>query len=132
LACAVYAAYSLRARKSLLSMLLALALTGPCCAWVASLKSPMFYHRTLLWCPLPWFVLIGLGVASLPRRAALPAACVVLLAALPQLREYYAVEVKPAWRRLLGELVAETDERSVILSARAERFMIYYFERKSQ
>ena len=90
----------------------------------------MFYRRLLLWAAPPWFALVGAGMAALPRWLPALALALVLFLAQPSLAAYYRTDGKPRWRPMLQELSAVTDERSVILAARSERFLDYYYGRK--
>jgi hypothetical protein len=132
LALAAFAVYGLRARKRLLLMLLVLALLGPLLFYAISQYVPMFYRRIVLWAGPPWLALVAIGLCSLPRPAMLVAACALALLMREPLAHYYASQTKPAWRPLLQKLASETSADSVILTARAERFLTYYFERKSE
>lgn len=130
-ALALWGLYALRARKHLALMLLTLALVGPLLTYAVSQQVPIFYRRLLIWAIPPWFALCAVGLAALPRAAAAIAVCALLLLVPPRLAGYYAAQAKPAWRPLLQKLASETDEHSVILNARAERFLTYYITRKS-
>jgi mannosyltransferase len=125
------AAHTLRQRRRLFWSTLAFAGVGACAALAVSQVIPMFYRRLLIWESPAWFLLVGVGVAALPR--ALAALIGVLLASLvvPNLVSYYARETKPGWRPLIQMLSDETDGSSLILSARAERFLDYYYGRHS-
>jgi mannosyltransferase len=126
---ALCAVYSLRDRKRLLLMCLLFAVAGPLVALAVSQFVPIFYRRLLLWAAPPFFALIGAGIAGLPRLVPALALAAVLLLSQPGLSSYYRDDVKPRWRPMLQKLSAETDERSVILAARSERFLDYYYGR---
>jgi hypothetical protein len=125
------AAFALRDRKRLFFSTLLFATAGTLCAYAASQVVPMFYRRLLIWTGPPWFVLLGVGVALLPRIGAALVGGALLSLLIPGLMGYYARDTKPAWRPLIERLARESDERSLILSARAERFLTYYYERRS-
>jgi len=124
------ALWTLRERKRLFFVCLAFALAGPLVALAASQVVPMFYRRLLLWSAPAWFALVGTGMAALPRPLPALALAAVLVLAQPALAHYYQTDGKPRWRPMLQKLSAETDERSVILAARSERFLDYYYGRK--
>jgi hypothetical protein len=130
LAFGLFALFALRDRKRLFFACLAFALVGPLVALAVSQVVPIFYRRLLLWAAPPWFALVGAGLAALPRF--LPAAALIALLALsqPTLADYYRSDIKPRWRPMLEQLSAQTDERSLILAARSERFLDYYYGRK--
>lgn len=123
--------YALRARRHLALMLLALALVGPLLTYALSQHVPIFYRRLLVWAGPPWFALVAIGLASLPRPAAAVLACALAVLVPLRLAGYYAAETKPAWRPLLQKLASETTPDSVILNARGDRFLAYYFGRTS-
>lgn len=124
------AAYGLRERKRLFWGTLIFATAGTLAAYLASQSVPMFYRRLLIWTGPPWFALIGVGIASLPAVVSCAAGAALLSLLLPGLAAYYARDTKPGWRPLIAKLSEQTDEHSLILSARAERFLTYYYERK--
>jgi uncharacterized membrane protein len=124
------ALWTLRERKRLFFVCLALAFAGPLVALAASQVVPMFYRRLLLWSTPAWFALVGAGMAALPRVLPPVALAVVLMLAQPALANYYRSDGKPRWRPMLQRLSAETDEHAVILAARSERFLDYYYGRK--
>ena len=61
------AAYVLRDRQRLFWSTLAFAVGGALAALVVSQVVPMFYRRLLIWESPAWFVLIGVGIAGMPR-----------------------------------------------------------------
>jgi hypothetical protein len=124
------ALWTLRDRRRLFFACLAFALAGPLVALAASQVVPMFYRRLLVWAAPPWFALVAAGMAGLPRLLPALALVVVLSLAQPSLAAYYRNEGKPRWRPMLQRLSLETDERSLILAARSERFLDYYYGRK--
>jgi hypothetical protein len=123
--------YALRERKHVALMLVMLAAAGPLLMYAISQYVPMFYRRLLLWAGPPWLALVGIGLAALPRPLLVIAACALGLLVQPRLAQYYAADQKPAWRPLLQKLTRETDASAVVLSGKAERFLNYYFERKT-
>jgi hypothetical protein len=123
------ALFALRDRKRLFWSTLAFALTGTLAAWAVSHAVPMFYRRLLIWTGPPWFLLIGVGIAGLPRKLAAFVALVMATLLLPGLADYYARDTKPKWRPLIQKLSDDSNPNSVILSAHAERFLTYYYER---
>lgn len=62
-----------------------------------SVVQPLFMPRYVLWSTGPFLVLVGTGVAILPRRLRMPAAALVAIAAFVNLAPYYRTETKPRW-----------------------------------
>jgi mannosyltransferase len=125
------AAHVLRDRKRLFWSTLAFAVGGALCALVVSQVVPMFYRRLLIWESPAWFVLIGVGIAGMPRLLAGFVAVALATIVLPSLSGYYARETKPAWRPMIQALSDDSAADARVFSARGERFLTYYYERKT-
>ena len=110
---------------------LAFAVGGALAALVVSQVVPMFYRRLLIWESPAWFVLIGVGIAGMPRVVAGFVAASLASIVLPLLSQYYGYESKPAWRSLIQALSDDSASGAKVLSARGERFLTYYYERKT-
>ena len=96
-ALALLGVWSLRTRLGILITLSTAIATMPLILLLVSLAHPMFISRYLLWSTGPYFVLVGIGVAALPRKMQpLLAGCLAVSAAL-SLAAYYASETKPRW-----------------------------------
>jgi mannosyltransferase len=134
LGCAALGLWSLRDRKALASALLALAFAGPVLMLLASLHTPIFGVRLLLWTAPPFFVLVALGVASLRHRA-VPVAFVALVAALvaPALDNDYTQATKETWRQALEEVASKSEPgaRLIAPSIQEETVLDYYLHRQS-
>lgn len=129
-ACGLLSCWSLRREKRLLATALLCTLLAPLLFYAVSQHVQIFDRRLLLWSALPWFALVGAGLMALPRPLA-AAGCAGLIAlAAPRLDAYYAAETKPPWRALIQKLSDKTGEDAVILNARADRFLYYYYKRR--
>jgi mannosyltransferase len=125
------AGYVLRDRPGLFWSTLAFAVGGALASLVVSQVVPMFYRRLLIWESPAWFVLIGVGIAGMPRLVAGFVAAALATIVLPILWQYYGRETKPAWRPMIQALSDDSTAGAKILSARGERFLTYYYERKT-
>jgi hypothetical protein len=124
-----------RHRRRLLLPLLMLALAPPVLVLLVSLRTPMFLPRILLWAPIPFFVLIGIGVCAL-RRPAFPwvAGVAVLVGGLLCLKPYFEQEGrKPPWRAVATVLSEQYDNDSLVFTTGVhERISLeYYYRRRS-
>jgi mannosyltransferase len=74
------------------------AVLPPLIILALSLVKPLWMPRYLIWSSVPFFVLVGLGVAALPwRRLRTPATAVVVAFSVVNLAPYYHAETKPRW-----------------------------------
>lgn len=94
-----------RLRGRLEGHVLGLALAVlPLLLLTVSLVKPMLVPRYLLWSAVPFFVLAGVGAATLPRRWRPAAAVALCLLCLCNLWPVYRVEAKPRWDRTAAML----------------------------
>ncbi|GLQ51068.1 glycosyltransferase family 39 protein [Dyella flava] len=71
-----------------------------------SLFKSMLLPRYILWSAVPFFVLVGVGVAALPRRALPVAVTALFLMGAVNLGPVYRVETKPRWDMAAATLAA--------------------------
>ena len=71
-----------------------------------SLFKSMLLPRYILWSAVPFFVLVGLGIAALPRRALPVAITALFLMGAVNLGPVYRVETKPRWDMAAATLAA--------------------------
>jgi hypothetical protein len=93
---------------------------------------PLLVPRYLLWSTGPFFVLAGIGAASLPARISAPTTLVLAAGGALSLAPYYKAETKPLWRdaaaylathvRPQDAVVAENSSVRFVLTAYAQRF----------
>jgi mannosyltransferase len=69
----------------------------PLCLLAISLVKPMLLPRYILWSAAPFFVLAGLGAATLPRRVLPFAMTSLMLLCVVNLAPIYRIETKPRW-----------------------------------
>jgi uncharacterized membrane protein len=88
----------LRRRPAHQALLLTLFLTPFVGEWLASLRRPVFYDRTLIWTSIPLYLLLAAGLSQLRYRPLLLAGVlfVVILNSL-SLREYFFRFEKEQW-----------------------------------
>jgi mannosyltransferase len=130
-----YGAFRLRHQTQLLLPLLVLAFATPVLVLLVSLHTPMFLPRIMLWAPIPFFVLIGIGLCAL-RRPALPAlaALAVLIGGFLSLQRYFEDGGhKPPWRAVAKMLSEQFDNDSLVFTSGShERIALeYYYRRRS-
>lgn len=100
-----------------------------------SAVQPLLVPRYLLWSTGPFFVLAGIGAASLPARLSAPAALLLAAGAALSLAPYYGAETKPRWRdasaylsnhvRPQDAVVAENSSVGFVLTAYAQFFPLH-------
>lgn len=71
-----------------------------------SLVKPMLLPRYILWSAAPFFVLAGLGAATLPRRVLPFAITSLMLLCVVNLAPIYRIETKPRWDMAAATLAA--------------------------
>lgn len=85
-------------RSRLAFLLVGLAVAMPATLVLISLAKPLFVPRYLLWGTGPYFILAGIGLASIgPVALRAAVAIAVMCGAAVSLAPYYAVEAKPRW-----------------------------------
>jgi mannosyltransferase len=71
-----------------------------------SLFKSMLLPRYVMWSAVPFFVLVGLGIAALPRRALPVTITALFLMGAVNLSPVYRVETKPRWDMAAATLAA--------------------------
>jgi mannosyltransferase len=82
-----------------------------------SLFKSMLLPRYVLWSAAPFFVLVGLGAAALPRRALPVAATALFLMGAVNLGPVYRVETKPRWDMAAATLAANVRPGDTVFTA---------------
>jgi mannosyltransferase len=82
-----------------------------------SLFKSMLLPRYILWSAAPFFVLVGLGAAALPRRAIPVAATALFLMGAINLGPVYRVETKPRWDMAAATLAANVRPGDTVFTA---------------
>jgi uncharacterized membrane protein len=116
------------------AVLITLTIVMPAALAAVSLGKPMFVPRYLLWSTGPFFILVGIGLATLPAvwlRAV--SACGLVLAAAYALSPYYTAETKPRWDLAAAYLAehAATGDVTVVSSGLARLMLDAYLARSS-
>ena len=96
-----------------------------------SLVHPVWMPRYVLWSAVPFFGLVGAGVAVLPRRLRIPAALAVGVLGAWNLAPYYDTETKPRWDLAAADLRADLRPGDLVLAddPAAIRMMNVYLKR---
>jgi mannosyltransferase len=82
-----------------------------------SLFKSMLLPRYVLWSAAPFFVLVGLGAAALPRRAFPVAVTALVLMGAVNLGPVYRVETKPRWDMAAATLAANVRPGDTVFTA---------------
>jgi mannosyltransferase len=82
-----------------------------------SLFKSMLLPRYVLWSAAPFFVLVGLGAAALPRRALPVTATALFLMGAVNLGPVYRVETKPRWDMAAATLAANVRPGDTVFTA---------------
>ncbi|MBE1159760.1 glycosyltransferase family 39 protein [Dyella acidiphila] len=82
-----------------------------------SLFKSMLLPRYILWSAVPFFVLVGLGVAALPRRTLPVAITALFLMGAVNLGPVYRVETKPRWDMAAATLAANVRPGDTVFTA---------------
>jgi mannosyltransferase len=96
---------------------------------------PIFYDRTLIWCTIPLYVLIAIGISQLHHRSyKLTAVIILITLSLLSLRNYYAYYEKERWDLAAGYIQERFQEGDIILfnAGWGEIPFDYYFHRYDQ
>jgi mannosyltransferase len=130
-----YGAFQLRHQRPLLVGLSVLAFATPVLVLLVSLRTPMFLPRIMLWAPIPFFVMIGIGVCAL-RRPALPAVAslAVLLGGFLSLKPYFEYDGrKPPWRDVAKVVSEQFDNDSLVFTTGVQErtSLEYYYRRRN-
>jgi hypothetical protein len=129
---ALLGAWRLRRDPPLLATIGLALVAMPVTILLLSGVQPLLVPRYLLWSTGPFFVLAGIGAASLPARISAPTALLLAAGGALSLAPYYKAETKPLWRdaaaylathvRLQDAVVAENSSVRFVLTTYAQRF----------
>jgi hypothetical protein len=129
---ALVGAWRLRRDPPLLATIGLALVAMPVTILLLSGVQPLLVPRYLLWSTGPFFVLAGIGAASLPARISAPTALLLAAGGALSLAPYYKAETKPLWRdaaaylathvRPQDAVVAENSSVRFVLTAYAQRF----------
>lgn len=81
-----------------------------------SLLKSMLLPRYILWSAAPFFVLAGIGAATLPRRILPVAATVLMLLCMVNLAPVYKTETKPRWDMAAATLAAHVQPGDTVFT----------------
>jgi hypothetical protein len=102
--------------KTLLRTMLVVALLPPLLILAISVAKPLWMPRYVIWSSVPFFVLVGLGVARLAGpRLQLAAVAAIGLLAVVNLAPYYHVETKPRWDLAAQDLMQVVEPGDIVL-----------------
>jgi mannosyltransferase len=82
-----------------------------------SLFKSMLLPRYVMWSAVPFFVLVGLGIAALPRRALPVTITALFLMGAVNLGPVYRVETKPRWDMAAATLAANVRPGDTVFTA---------------
>jgi 4-amino-4-deoxy-L-arabinose transferase-like glycosyltransferase len=126
--------FRLRRRPEVALAVVCLAIGGALLLLLVSTYKPMFGTRFMLWATVPFFALVGAGVAQ--RRPWIFALAFVLgvgWLVRPQLERDYRELTKEPWREVMWTIRSRAQPRSRIMTATWEEASIleYYMQRRS-
>ena len=102
---ALWGAWQLRSQPLLLAAIGLAFVTMPVALLAISTVQPVFVPRYLLWSTGPFFVMAGIGAATLPKRLAPAVAAAVAVGGGVCLWPYYSAETKPRWDQAASYLL---------------------------
>ncbi|MEM7028913.1 MAG: glycosyltransferase family 39 protein [Chloroflexota bacterium] len=112
----IWALWQLRLRTEWLVLLLALFLVPIIGELLISLRRPLFYDRTLIWATIPLYLIVAIGIRTLPHRAYfLAAVLVVMTINTVSLREYYISFQKEEWNIAANYVAGEVAQDDLLL-----------------
>lgn len=117
IALALAGTWRLRQNPGRAAVLLTATLTMPVTVALISVFHPMILPRYLLWSTGPYFILVGLGVAMLPKLLRSPMTVALALAALVSLLPYYDTETKPRWDKVAAHLQENVQSRDGLITS---------------
>ncbi len=94
---ALLGAWRLKREPCLLAIIGLAFVAMPITVLVISIFQPVLVPRYLLWSTGPFFVMAGIGAATLPKRLSPAVAAAVAVGAAVSLWPYYSAETKPRW-----------------------------------
>ena len=104
-ALALWGAWRLRSQPPVLATIGLAFVTMPMVLLAVSIFQPVFVPRYLLWSTGPFFVMAGIGAATLPKRLSPAVAAAVAVGGAVSLQPYYSAETKPRWDQAAAFLV---------------------------
>ena len=116
---ALLGVWRLKADAKLLSVIVLAMLAMPAALAILSIFQPIWVTRYLLWSTGPFFVLAGLGLASLPRSLYSVVGTTLAVAAIINLVPYYRSETKPRWDLAAAYLAENVQPGDVIIANNA-------------
>jgi hypothetical protein len=125
----------MRRRRVHLALSLAmLSLLGPALMLLLSLHTPILGARLLIWVPLPFFVLVGVGVSGLRRWLWTGVFCLTIGAlTMPRIARTYEFLNKERWREMHAAMLPRaTSDTLIVTATRQENVALgYYFQRQT-
>jgi hypothetical protein len=108
--------YRMRGRLEGRVLLLGFAVL-PLLLLTVSLVKSMLLPRYILWSAAPFFILVGIGAAALPRRAVPAVMAMLMLLSTINLLPMYRTETKPRWDKAAAALAVNVRPGDTIFTA---------------
>lgn len=124
-------AYRMRGHRSVVLLLLGVAISGPTILWLVSFHKEVFELRLLLWSGVTVFPLMAAGL-QIPARPlwTVPLTLVLVAWCARDLRGYYHSNQRPDWRSAATFLAQHVDKRDVVVVHGTQgRPLEYYWDR---
>jgi mannosyltransferase len=124
-ALALFGAWRLRADPKLLTVIGLAVMTMPIVILVISIFQAFWIPRYLLWSTGPFFAMVGIGAAALPRRLFPLAAVALVVGGIVNLAPYYRYETKPRWDLAAAYLAANARPGdSIVTNSTAAEYVL--------
>jgi hypothetical protein len=128
---ALLGAWRLRRDPPLLAAIGLAFVAMPLTILLLSGVQPLLVPRYLLWSTGPFFVLAGIGAASLPARVSAPTALLLAVGGALSLAPYYRAETKPRWRDAAAYLATHVRPQDVVVAENSSvRFVLTAYARR--
>ena len=115
-ALAAFGAWRLKTQSCVLAVIGIAFATMPMTIFLISIFQPMWLPRYLLWSTGPYFVMAGVGAASLPWRFARPLTVAIAAGGAICLWPYYSAETKSRWDQAASFLADYAGPNDVIVT----------------
>jgi hypothetical protein len=128
---ALLGAWRLRRDPPLLAVIGLALVAMPLTILLLSSVQPLLVPRYLLWSTGPYFLLAGIGAASLPARISAPTALLLAAGGALSLAPYYKAETKPRWRDAAAYLATHVRPQDTVVAENSSvRFVLTAYEQR--
>jgi mannosyltransferase len=130
-ALALFGAWQLRHERTTLILLGSAFMAMPIAIALLSIHQPVLVPRYLIWSTGSYFVLAGIGVATLPIWSFPPRAAAVTIGAALSLAPYYTAQTKPRWDQAAVYLVGHVGPTDIVVArSKLAEFVLQAFAQR--